>query len=451
MAETPLKLIVVAEDETQWRWLKAFDFDAADISPVVFSTVPPPAPGQLPARSVSYRMCSGIGDIALPDFGEVVDGFEGEAAEAAEACLTLADGPLTRLTTTAADLFGISVFSLVSTADQLANLNRRGKQRPDLFFVADSELLTQALSDDRYGSTLIPTGHPGRDLVLREAPADDVDPRFTEERFGDGRAGPRILAAIGRWRTATLPPARPDLSIIVPAYNEADNLELVCNRLLEAFADQPITPEILLIDDVSADDTAAVARRQMWLSPWILAYTKPLPRGMGNAIRFGLDKARAQIIAITMGDGSDEVAKLPEMYHKVRDGEAALAIGSRYRYRRNYQAVPRLYRFWSFCFRLTTRFLIGLRLSDYTNAFRVYDREIFARYGPESGGFEISPEITFKAWFATRKVTEVDVRHLKRASGQSSFSFLRAGPGYGIILFKAFVQRLTGKWFILEW
>jgi hypothetical protein len=139
------------------------------------------------------------------------------------------------------------------------------------------------------------------------------------------------------------------------------------------------------------------------------------------------------------------------MLARVRDEGYSLAIGSRYRHRRNYQSVPRIYRFWSACFRLVTRWFIGFGLSDYTNAFRVFDRRIFERYGPESGGFEISPEITFKAWFSSRRVAEVDVRHLKRASGQSSFSFLRAGPGYGKILIKAFVQRLTGRWFVLDW
>ena len=95
--------------------------------------------------------------------------------------------------------------------------------------------------------------------------------------------------------------------------------------------------------------------------------------------------------------------------------------------------------------------LLLLRIELRKIAFRVFDRRIFARYGPESGGFEISPETTFKAWFATRSVTEIDVCHLKRAAGQSTFSFLRAGPGYGKVLLKAFVNRVTGRWFTLDW
>jgi glycosyltransferase involved in cell wall biosynthesis len=243
----------------------------------------------------------------------------------------------------------------------------------------------------------------------------------------------------------------PELAVIVPAYKEEGNLALVCDRLLAMLDRSGLNAEILLVDDASPDSTYEAALSQMWRSPRIRAFTKPLPRGMGNGIRYGLRHSRAQIVVVTMGDGSDEVDCIPEMFAKVRDEGFALAIGSRYRYRRNYQAVPRIYRFWSFCFRLTTHLLIGLRLSDYTNAFRAFDRRIFDRYGPESGGFEISPEITFKAWFATRRVAEVDVRHLKRASGQSSFSFLRAGPGYGKMLIKAFIKRLTGKWFVLDW
>jgi dolichol-phosphate mannosyltransferase len=270
-------------------------------------------------------------------------------------------------------------------------------------------------------------------------------------RWGGTEASGRLLAALRAWHEDRLPQRSPQLSVVVPAFREAANLPLVCDRLLAALEGRVDDYEILLVDDASPDETYRVACELMWRSPRIRALTKSPPRGMGNAIRRGLEQARAPHVAITMGDGSDEVERIPEMLAKVRDEGYGLAIGSRYRYRRNYQTVPWIYRFWSSIFRLCTRLSIGLRLSDYTNAFRVFDRRIFARYGPESGGFEISPEITFKAWFATRRVAEVDVCHLKRASGQSSFSFLRAGPGYGKILTKAFVNRLTGRWFTLDW
>jgi dolichol-phosphate mannosyltransferase len=256
---------------------------------------------------------------------------------------------------------------------------------------------------------------------------------------------------VKRWAAGQLDSGHPDLSVIVPAFKEAENLSLVCSRLLAALGTSDFSWEVLLVDDSSPDETYRCALEQMRRSPRIRAFTKPTPRGMGNAIRYGLRMARGPVAAVTMGDGSDEVERIPDMYRAIRDGGYSLAIGSRYRRPENYANVPRIYRYWSRTFRLAARVLTGVRLSDYTNAFRAFNRAIFSKYGPESGGFEISPEITFKAWLSTRRVTEVDVRHLKRASGQSKFSFLKAGPGYGRVLIKAVVGRMTGKWFTLDW
>jgi hypothetical protein len=354
-----------------------------------------------------------------------------------DACLVWGDGTLSRLVWMLADLLRLPVFALISTHEQLGNLGRHQKSRPDLFFIASGDLLPAAITDERYGTTLLATGHPGKDLRPDGPSAEG--------------ARHQLLEAIQRWTRNEINEVRPDLSIVVPAYRESGNVALVCGRLLEAIENGAVEAEILVVDDASPDDTYAMAIAQMWRSPRIRALTKTLPRGMGFAIRHGLMQSRAPIVAITMGDGSDEVSQIPAMFRKVRDEGYALVIGSRYRRRENYEAVPRLYRFWSAVFRFTTALLIGLRLRDYTNAFRVFRKSILEKRGIEGRGFEISPEITFKAWYFTGKVAEHDVRHLKRSSGQSTFSFLRAGPGYGLMLVKAVVCRVTGRWFVLEW
>jgi hypothetical protein len=347
----------------------------------------------------------------------------------------------------AADLLAVPVFSFVSTSEDLGNMGARPKLRPDLFFITDAQLFPAALEDPRYGLTLFPTGYP-----IRAPGSRSNDTAIgTDQRYGDHDNLLRLLGIVGRWSNGDLEPVAPELSIIVPAYKESTNLSLVTTRLLEMLDRSAIRGEILLVDDASPDDTYAVALAQMWRSPRVRALTKKPPRGMGNAIRHGIANARAPILAVTMGDGSDEVSRMPEMFEKIRSEGYGLAIGCRYGRRENYETVPLLYRFWSRCFRLTTWVLLGLHLKDYTNAYRMFHRRIFERYGAESGGFEISPEITFKAWFATRRIAEVDVRHLKRTSGQSNFSFLRAGPGYGKILIKALVNRFTGRWFTLDW
>jgi hypothetical protein len=423
-------LVVAVESAAQGGWLGVIDFERAGVRPVYYHLA-----GQLIAAAGAMRSLPPMqtkraavagAEPVLPDFTAIVDGL---AEDRPVACFVAESGPLARLVVAAADLAQVPVFHLVTTGGELESFGRRAKPMPDLYFLANEELLPPASLDPRYGATLLPTGHPA-----------------------DGAAAcQRIVDAIRDWQAGTVPAPVPELSIVVPAYREEGNIALVCDRLLAMIEHDKVNAEILLVDDASPDATYRIARAQMLRSPRIRAFSKPPPRGMGGGIRYGLRYARARIVAVTMGDGSDDVSRIPEMYAKVREENYGLAVGSRYRYRQNYRTVPPIYRFWSACFRFVTRLLIGLRMSDYTNAFRVFDQRIFERYGPESNGFEISPEITFKAWFATRRVAEVDVCHLKRASGQSSFSFLRAGPGYGKILVKALVTRLTGRWVVLEW
>ncbi len=383
-----MKLVVAVAGGEEWRWLDAFDFDGAGISPLVVhlerTSSPKSGARGLP---IGHRTAPGS-SLVVPEFAEIVATL---STEEPEACLVLANGLFGALFSLASQALGVPVFRMVLREEDLANSAPSRGGRPDLHFLADRRLFPAALGDPRYGSTLIPTGHPAADLRSDGGP-------YSEAHFGDGRAAGRILTAIGRWRTGGLDPREPDLTVIVPAYREAGNLPLVCDRLLETFTSESISAEILLIDDASPDETYSVALEQMWRSPSIRAFSKPTPRGMGNGIRYGLMKARAPIVAVTMGDGSDEVSRIPEMFHKVRDEGFALAIGSRYRHRQNYATVPLLYRFWSRLFRFVAWLSIGVELNDYTNAFRVFHRRIFARYGPESGGFEISPEITFKAW-----------------------------------------------------
>jgi hypothetical protein len=425
MASEPAagRLIVAADRAEDAAWLARLPFASIGITPVFLR---PSGVEWTPAAT------------SANDSPETTDAPQFDAIDRrvrddrVEACLLVGDGVFPSLTRVAADAAGVPAITIVQSRAHLVALGHRAKARPDLLLLATDGSPAEALFDARYGSTLVPVGRIG----AATAP-------------GAPDAAGRLLDAIDRWRRGTLEPDTPDLSVIVPAYRERENIALVCERLLSALAG--VSAEILIVDDGSGDGTYERACEWMWTSPRIRAFSKPSPRGMGNAIRYGLDRARARIVGITMGDGSDEVAKIPEMLARVRDDGFGLAIGSRYRHRVNYAAVPGIYRFWSACFRACTRLLVGLRLSDYTNAFRVFDRRIFERVGPEGGGFEISPEITFKAWFTTGRVAEVDVRHLKRASGQSSFSFLRAGPGYGKMLTKAVIRRLTGRWFVLDW
>jgi UDP-N-acetylglucosamine 2-epimerase (non-hydrolysing) len=269
--------------------------------------------------------------------------------------------------------------------------------------------------------------------------------------YGVGRSAERILETVSDFLQGDLPSRAYDLSIVVPCYNEEKNVATIMDRLVEATRRDHLNAEIVLVDDHSVDETYAVGAEHAWRYPNVKMVTKSFPRGMGNAIRFGLNHVSTDIVVVTMADGSDDLSVLRTLYSKIKDEGSDLAIGSRYRDRRNAENIPPTYKFFSALFRFLSRTVLGIPLSDFTNAYRAFNWKKLQRIGLEGTGFEISPEITFKSWYLNRAVTEVDARHLKRTQGQSKFSFLKAGPGYGKMMTKALIARITKSWPYIDW
>lgn len=269
--------------------------------------------------------------------------------------------------------------------------------------------------------------------------------------YGVGQSAERIRSTVTEFLEGKLPSRAYQLSIVVPCYNEEKNVATVMEKLVDATSRENLNAEIILVDDHSIDETYAVGAEHAWRYPNVKMVTKAFPRGMGNAIRFGLNYVTTDIVIVTMADGSDDLSVLGTLYGKVKHEGFDLAIGSRYRDRRNAENIPPTYKFFSALFRFLARTVLGIPLSDFTNAYRAFNWKKLQKVGLEGTGFEISPEITFKAWYFNRAVTEVDARHLKRTQGQSKFSFLKAGPGYGKMMTKALIARVTKSWPYIDW
>lgn len=269
--------------------------------------------------------------------------------------------------------------------------------------------------------------------------------------YGVGIAADRIASISGGYLDGRISLQAPEVSIVVPAYNEAQNLPALAARLDEEIDRAGLSAEILVVNDCSLDDSRRVLDELALRYHRLRPIHKGLPRGMGNAIRAGLAEARGVMAIVTMADGSDDLARLPLLRERIITDGYDLAIASRYRTRGDQRNIPFLYRFFSWWFRLLSHVVLGVPLADLTNAYRAFRLSVIRDVGLQGGGFEISPEITFKIWFSTRRVTEVDATHQKRSRGQSKFSFLKAGPGYGIVMVKALVMRITKRWFVLDW
>ncbi len=121
-----------------------------------------------------------------------------------------------------------------------------------------------------------------------------------------------------------------DLSIVVPAYNEAERLPPTLQRLHAFLASQPLRWEIVVVDDGSKDQTCAVVEAAMPAIP-NLRLVKQVPnRGKGAAVRMGMLAARGQLRVMCDADCSMPPEELARLILPITQGHAEISIASRY-------------------------------------------------------------------------------------------------------------------------
>ena len=118
----------------------------------------------------------------------------------------------------------------------------------------------------------------------------------------------------------------PRVSVVVPAYNEGENVVPVLDRLFESVR---LPCELLLVVDSPDDTTVPVAHDYAEKEPRLKTLINTYGRGPANAIRYGIDHAAAPVAVVTMADGCDDARQIDELVRLVERG-VAVAAASRY-------------------------------------------------------------------------------------------------------------------------
>jgi dolichol-phosphate mannosyltransferase len=221
--------------------------------------------------------------------------------------------------------------------------------------------------------------------------------------------------------------ADPELSIVLPVFNEGEAVEPVLRRLSAAVQ----TPhEMVVVYDFDEDSTVPVVDR---LAPEIAGLRRlrnELGRGVLNAMKAGMADARGSYVLISMADGSDEPMIVDEMVKRARSG-ADVVAASRYMPGGRQIGGPLLKRFMSRIAGLSLHWLAGVPTHDPTNNFKLYSRRFLDSVRIESrAGFELALELTVKATLAGRTVDEVPTTWRDRTAGRSNFRLRAWLPHY---------------------
>ncbi len=234
----------------------------------------------------------------------------------------------------------------------------------------------------------------------------------------------------------------PRVSVVMPAYNEGEQIIPILDRLFESVR---LSCEVLVIVDTGTDTTIGVVERYALKEPRIRCLVNTYGRGPANAIRFGIDAAAAPVAVVTMADGCDDARQIDELARLVERG-VAVAAASRYMAGGQQVGGPVLKGAMSRMAGRSLRILAHVGTRDATNSFKAYSTEFVREVGIDSrDGFEIGIELTAKAKRLGRPVAEIPTIWLDRQAGVSNFKVAKWIPSYLRWYRFAFGPRLTAE------
>lgn len=212
------------------------------------------------------------------------------------------------------------------------------------------------------------------------------------------------------------------LLVVVPTYQERDNLEPISRRLFAALP----TAHLLVVDDNSPDGTGDIADALAAADARVHVVHRGAKAGLGTAyVRgFGWAHQRGYDVVVEMdADGSHWPEQLPRLLSALRDAD--LVLGSRWVAGGTVEHWPLSRRLLSRGGNVYTRVLLGLPLADATGGFRAYRRAVLEALPLErvaSQGYCFQVDLAWRAWRSGFTVVEVPITFTERQTGRSKMS-----------------------------
>ena len=209
-----------------------------------------------------------------------------------------------------------------------------------------------------------------------------------------------------------------DVAVVIPAWNERANLELLLPALKGQLESLNLRTEIVVVDAGSHDGTREAAER--WGARVVLQQ-KP---GYGGALMEGLATTTAPYVVTMDADLSHRPVFIEEFWKRRR--EADLLIASRY--------VPGgradmslVRRFLSRVLNRTYRRVLSLPLQDLSSGFRMYRRDLLGGLAPQARDFDVLEEILIRVHADGRRILEVPFHYMARGAGRSHARLVKFG------------------------
>ena len=210
--------------------------------------------------------------------------------------------------------------------------------------------------------------------------------------------------------------------IVMPTYNERQNLEIIAGRIREAVPDA----DLLVVDDNSPDGTGDLADKLAEVDPHVQVMHRTEKAGLGRAYVAGFTWALESgydLIVEMDADGSHRPEDLPRLL--ATSAQADAVIGSRYVPGGTVVNWPKSREFLSRGANIYNRIMLGIRIKDATGGFRVYRAGTLRKIdlnGIDSAGYCFQIDMTLRVLQAGLDITEVPITFVERELGASKMS-----------------------------
>lgn len=236
------------------------------------------------------------------------------------------------------------------------------------------------------------------------------------------------------------------LSVVIPARNEAGNLEETIKHLDLRLASENIELEILVVDDKSSDGTVSLLERLAKEIVKLRILKSATPHGFGMAVRTGLEASTGEAVAIFMADGSDSPEDVITFLRVMESMQVDCVFGSRFMSGSSIVDYPFPKLVLNRLANTFIRIVFGIQYNDTTNAFKLYRRRALDGLKPYlSHHFNLTIELPLKAIIRGYTWTVLPNQWRNRKEGVSKLRIKEMGSRYLFIALYCLIEKWLSR------
>jgi dolichol-phosphate mannosyltransferase len=228
----------------------------------------------------------------------------------------------------------------------------------------------------------------------------------------------------------------PRYSVVLPCYNEEDNIENTVSEIVSAMTELDDDFEVIVVDDGSSDGTIERAKKLSDEDSRVRVVSYTPNRGRGYAMRMGFAAALGKFVATTDADLSYSADHLPKLFRRLEDDPSLdIVVGSPYAVGGRAEHVPFFRLLISKLGNRVVGRAMGGRVRTVTGMLRAYKRDCLQSLDLESEGKEIHLEILSRAQACGYRITEMPAVLRGRRRGASKFRFKKTASSHLLFSF----------------